>query len=69
MTRPTSSPQHDALNMNWSRLNVLEDALRATRGDKVVFATPADVEPTFAFNERVNRGPVGHAKMEFSWAN
>ncbi len=69
MTRPTSSPQRDALNMDWSRLDVLGDALCATRGDKVVFVTLADAEPTFgAFNERVNGGPVRHAKMEVSWA-
>lgn len=62
MTRPTSSPQHNVLNMDWSRLNVLGDVLCATRGDKVAFATLADAEPTFgAFNERVNGGPVRHA--------
>ena len=62
MTRPTRSPQHDALNMDWSRLNVLGDALCTTQGDKMAFATPADAEPTFgAFNECMNGSPVRHA--------
>ena len=48
--------------MDWSRLNVLGDALCTTHGDKMAFATPADAEPTFgAFNECMNGSPVRHA--------